>query len=79
MKVRKATMSNNSKNGCTVNLGGGALLFGLPTAMIGYHIHGSVFWAIMDFFFWAFAWLKWIICQEVNVSIIKATFSWFFQ
>jgi|TARA_R110000822_G_scaffold162065_1_gene302401 hypothetical protein len=53
------------------------ILFALPTAMVGYHIHGSIFWAIMDFIFWPLALIKWAICQEITLTIIKETFSWF--
>lgn len=51
----------------------------LATAVIGFHIHHSVFWSIIDFFFSPFAWLKWMICQEVTVSVIKESFVWFFK
>jgi hypothetical protein len=54
-------------------------IFSLLTAMIGYAIHHSIFWAIIDFIFVPFAWLKWIICQEVTLSVIKSAFSWFFK
>jgi hypothetical protein len=54
-------------------------IFALATAIIGKHIHGSVFWAVIDFFFMPFAWLKWVIYQEVNLSIIKGAFEWFLQ
>ena len=54
------------------------ILFSVPTAFIGHHIHGSLFWAIMDLIFWPIAWLKWFIYHEVTLSIIKETFSWFF-
>lgn len=54
------------------------VIFALCTATIGYHIHNSVFWSIMDFFFSPLAWLKWIICHEVNITIIKQAFAWFF-
>jgi len=47
--------------------------------MIGYQIHGSIAWAIVDFIFVPFAWLKWIVCQEVTLTVIKHAFSWFFQ
>lgn len=47
------------------------------TAIIGHEIHGSVFWAIVDFFFWPFAWLKWLTLQEVNMTIIKQAFDFF--
>lgn len=55
------------------------IIFTLPTAMIGYHIHGSVFWSIVDFIFWPIAWAKWLILQEVNLTIIKETFQFFIQ
>jgi len=51
----------------------------LCTAIIGHQIHSSVFWAIVDFFFWPFAWIKWIICQEVTMTIITKAFAWFFK
>lgn len=55
------------------------LLLGFFTSMIGYTIHNSIFWSIIDFIFWPFAWIKWFIYQEVSVSIIKETFSFFFK
>lgn len=55
------------------------ILFSLPTAMIGYQIHSSTFWAIMDFIFWPIVWVKWFIFHEVTLSIIKEAFSWFLQ
>jgi len=72
-----------SKN-ITVRIGFGSKSFiwcvvSLLTAIIGHEIHGSTFWAVMDFFFMPLAWLKWVICQEVNISIIKESFAWFFQ
>jgi hypothetical protein len=54
-------------------------IIAIITATIGYHIHHSGFWAIIDFFLWPFAWAKWIICQEVSLSIIKESLAWFFQ
>lgn len=53
------------------------LIISICTAMIGYNIHNSIFWSIMDFIFVPFAWIKWIIYHEVTLSIIKDTFSWF--
>ena len=70
---------SKDKSGCTIRLGGFWTVFGLCTAIIGHAIHGSVFWSIMDFFFYPLAWIKWIICQQVNVSIIKGAFAWFLQ
>jgi len=50
------------------------------TGMIGYTINGgSTFWGIVDFFFSPLPWIKWVLCQEINLTIIKETFSWFFK
>ena len=54
-------------------------LLSIATAIIGYHIHNSIFWAIMDFIFTPLAWIKWLICQEVNLTIIKESFAFFLQ
>jgi len=54
-------------------------LIGLVIAMIGYTIHNSIFWAIMDYIFWPFAIIKWVIFQEINLTIIKQTFDWFLK
>lgn len=54
-------------------------LIALFTAFIGYHIHGSIFWTIIDWIFWPIAWLKWLICHEVNLTIIKGAFAFFFN
>lgn len=54
-----------------------AILIAIATAIIGHHIHGSFFWSIVDFLFWPIAWIKWLICQEVSISIIKESFAFF--
>lgn len=54
-------------------------IISLATAIIGHEIHNSIFWSIIDFFFWPFAWIKWAIFHEVNVSIIKSAFEFFLQ
>lgn len=53
-------------------------IFSVLMAMIGYTIHGSIFWSIMDFLFSAIALVKWIICHEITLTVIKETFTWFF-
>jgi hypothetical protein len=52
-------------------------LLSIATAMVGYTIHNSLFWSIVDFFFTPIAWAKWLICHEVSWSIIKHTFEFF--
>ncbi len=54
-----------------------SLVVGLCTGIIGHTIHGSVGWAIADGIFSFIAWAKWLICQEVNVSVIRDAFSFF--
>lgn len=54
-------------------------IFCLITAILGYALHHSILWAIVDFIFAPIVWIKWIICQEVTLSIIKHAFDWFFK
>ncbi|MGA3170363.1 MAG: hypothetical protein ABSE62_05060 [Chthoniobacteraceae bacterium] len=55
------------------------ILFCLCTAVIGFHIHHSIFWAWMDFCFGVLTWLKWLILQQVNLTIIKGAFAFFWR
>lgn len=54
-------------------------LFCLFTAMVGYKIHGSGFWAILNFFFAPISWIKWLVCREVNFTVIKETFNFYLK
>ena len=51
----------------------------LCTAIIGHQIHGSIFWSLIDFWLWPLAWLKWGICQQVNLTTIKTAFAFFMK
>jgi hypothetical protein len=53
------------------------IIFSVATATIGYRIHNSIFWAVIDFLFAPLVWLKWLILHEVNLTIIKEAFSFF--
>lgn len=53
-------------------------IFSVLTAMIGYHIHGTWFAAILSFLFPPIAWIYWLIEHDVTMRVIKETFSWFF-
>lgn len=55
------------------------IIMGILTATVGYTIHHSGFWAVVDFFFWPIAIIKWIVCQQINLSILQETFSWFLR
>lgn len=70
-------MSNNYK--FSIKVPGLQFVIAMCTAIIGHAIHGSFFWSVMDFFFYPLAWIKWIICQEVTMTIIRSAFSWFFK
>lgn len=66
----------------TVTLGSNSIVYticSICTGIIGYNIHHSLFWAILDTLFAPFAWAKWLICQEVNLTIIKSSFAFFLQ
>ncbi len=54
-------------------------IIGIMTAMIGYTIHSSIGWAIVDFIFTPLTLAKWLICKEINLTIIKQTFNFFMQ
>lgn len=54
------------------------VVFSVLVAMVGYTIHNSIFWAIIDFIFTPIALAKWLIYHEITLNIIKATFGWFF-
>jgi hypothetical protein len=54
-----------------------SFIFAVCTAMVGYHIHGSLGWAIINALFSPLAWAKWLICHEVTLKIIAETFSFF--
>ena len=50
------------------------VIFSIFVAMVGYTIHHSVFWCIMDFLFAPFTLIKWIVLHEITFSIIQQTF-----
>ena len=51
------------------------IIVSIATCVVGYNIHHSIFWCIMDFIFWPFAITKWLICHQINIEIIKQSFS----
>jgi len=69
-------MSDNNSNSIGSFL---YLIAAICTAIIGKQIHGSIFWAIIDFFFMPIVWIKWLIYQEVNLTIIKLAFDFFLK
>lgn len=67
-------MSSNKESGSLLYT-----IICICTAMIGYTMHNSLFWSIIDFIFTPLVWIKWIICKEVTLNIINKTFEWFFN
>ena len=63
------------------------LIIQIGTAMLAYPINvtaGSwcpLIWSIIDFLppFTFIAWIKWCVCHQVNMTLIKHTFSFFFN
>jgi hypothetical protein len=61
------------------------IILSAGTSMLAYPINVKneawfpLFWSIVDFFFWPLALCKWFICGEINMSLIKETFSFFFN
>lgn len=53
----------------------------LPTciSMIGYTMHNSFWWAVLDFIFSPVVLCKWLIYHQITWSIIKQTFEFFFN
>ena len=58
-------------------------LFGLvmatSTAMISYEMHSDGWAAFWAFILWPIHLVKWAICHDINLTIIKNTFSFFFE
>lgn len=53
------------------------IIMATVTAMVGHTIHGGTFWTVMNFIFWPISWVKWLVCHDVNLTLIKQTFSFF--
>lgn len=59
-------MSEEDNSGCGGCLIGLIELIMTPlTAIEGYLIHHSIFWAILDCIFWPVAWMKWWIFNQI--------------
>lgn len=54
-------------------------IMGVATAMVGYTIHGSMLWAIVNWFFWPLSLIVWLITKEINLTVIKTTFEFLAQ
>ena len=62
-----------------------AFILATLTAILAYHINVlnhsvcPLIWSFIDFFLWPFVWLKWLVCHDVNLTIIKEAFAWFLK
>jgi len=73
--IKERYVMSKSNSGSNV-LG---FIFATCTAIVGHSIHHSLLWSIIDFIFSPLAWLKWLVCGEVNMTIIKNAFGFFIQ
>lgn len=48
------------------------------TAMIGYTIHGSLFYSFLNFIFAPISIIYWLITHQITLAVIKVTFGFFF-
>lgn len=55
------------------------LIFCVLTGMIAHKLYHDVLIAIICALFAPIAWIKWLICHDVTLAVLKATFNWFFQ
>lgn len=55
------------------------LTFSVCVAMIGYTIHGNMFYSILDFVFTPVAVIYWLIDKDLNLTVIKHTFEFFLK
>ncbi len=53
-------------------------MFCIGTAMIGYTIHNNIFYSIINFLLAPISWIWWFIGHDVNISIIRETFKFFY-
>jgi hypothetical protein len=62
-----------------------AIIVTFGTSFLGYSINQKAeswcpfIWSIIDGVFWPLAWLKWLICHQVNLSVVKEAFGFFLK
>lgn len=48
--------------------------------MLGYKLNSdSVFWGVIDGIFYPIVLIKWLICEQLNITLIGNTFPFFFK
>jgi hypothetical protein len=52
---------------------------GILTAMLGFHIHGSLVWACLNFLAWPLSLCYWLVTKQLTVSTIKGAFAFLLQ
>jgi hypothetical protein len=55
------------------------LICAVITGMVAWTITHHWVWVLLCFIFWPVAWVYWLVTHQVNLSIIKETFPWFFK
>ena len=48
--------------------------------VLGYNLNNnSLFWGIIDAIFYPIVLIKWLICEELTLSLVKQSFPFFFN
>ena len=55
------------------------LIIATGSFMVGYTIHGTVFYSILNFFFWPISLIYWLVTKQINLTVIKSTFGFLLQ
>ena len=67
------------KKTVSIKMGLPHFIFGTLTAIIGYSKHSSIFWSIIDYLFFPLVWIKWLVLQQINLTIIREAFDFFLK
>ena len=49
------------------------------TGMVAWTITDSIIWTLLDALFFPVAWAKWLICHDVNMTVLHRTFDFFLR
>jgi hypothetical protein len=55
-------------------------VFAYIVGVLGYNLNNnSLFWGIIDGLFYPIVLIKWLICEELTLSLVKQSFPFFFN
>jgi shikimate 5-dehydrogenase len=55
------------------------LILCILTAMVGYTIHHNVGYAVLNFIFAPISIAYWLVTHQINISVLRETFSFFLK